>query len=124
MAQNPIPGYTAKNAAGALSPMTLGSTSELLTGGGTSVTKNVAAVAVVKSGPGRLYAVINNAGTAGFTLNDLATTSGGAAANQLHVISATSVGQIFTYGPGGVPFSTGLAVTALGASGNLVIVYS
>ena len=119
MPQNPIPiAPTTSN--GASVPLQSDVSGNLLVGNGSLTTKNVTAAAVIKTGAGRVAKVINNAGTAGFTLSDLASTSGAAAANEIFTISTTTVGQVITLD---VPFTTGLAVTTVGASGRLVVVY-
>lgn len=121
MPQNPGQVSIANNTTGAAVQVGVDAVGNMnVNSGGTTVTKNVAAAAVIKTGPGRVAKIINNAGVAGFTLSDLAATSGAAAANQLYVITTTTVGQIITLD---LPFTTGLAVTTLGASGNLVVVY-
>lgn len=92
----------------------------LLTGQGVKTTLNVTAAAVIKVGPGRVAKIINNAGTAGFTINDCATTGTAATANAIMIITTTTVGQLIAVD---FPFTIGLVVSAVGTSGNLAISY-
>ena len=96
-------------------------TGNLLIGRGSARALAVVAIAVIKLGPGRLTQVINNVGTAGFTLNDCATVGAAAAGNVIMTSgTVTTLGQIFTVD---IPFTTGLVLGTLGSSGSLTIVY-
>lgn len=110
-----------KNPSGAYVATNADATGNLLTAVGKTTSLNVTAAAVIKTGPGRVVRVINNAGVAGFTLNDCATTGAAAAANQIMVISTTTVGQVITLD---FPFTVGLVVSAVGSSGALAISYT
>lgn len=120
MGQN-LSSFVAKNPAGALAPMQVDATGNNLTASGLSSKLNVVAAGVVKVGPGRVAKIINNAGVAGFTLNDCATTGAAAAGNVIMLISTTTVGQVITLD---FPFTTGLVVSAVGASGVLAVSYT
>jgi hypothetical protein len=95
-------------------------TGNLLIGRGSTRNLAVVATAVIKLGSGRLTQVINNAGVAGFTLNDCATVGAAAAGNVIMIGGTTTVGQIFNVD---IPFTTGLVLGTIGGSGSLTIVY-
>lgn len=119
MPQNNL-NYQSNSPTNVPTPSQLDATGNLLIGVGSVSKYNVTAAAVIKTGPGRISKIINNAGTAGFTINDCATTGAAAAANAIMVISTTTVGQIISLD---TPFATGLVVSVVGASGVLTIVY-
>lgn len=123
MGQNPLGTAYAKNTAtGALAPFGADAVGNLLTtDGGNNSILHVTAAAVIKVGAGRVAKVINNAGTAGFTINDCATTGAAAATNEIIAISTTTVGQVIALD---FPFSVGLVVSVVGSSGQLAISYS
>jgi hypothetical protein len=87
--------------------------------GGNSTTLDVTAAAVIKASPGVIFRVIVViVGTGGsLTINDLATTSGGAAANQIITIpfGSLTIGQVITLEAATV---TGIAVTAVPTGGS------
>lgn len=120
MGQN-LSNFVAKSPGGALSPLQVDATGNNLTASGTSSKLNVTAAAVIKTGAGRVAHIVNNAGVAGFTINDCATTGAAAAANAIMVITTTTVGQVISLD---FPFSVGLVVSVVGASGVLAISYT
>jgi hypothetical protein len=93
--------------------------------GGNSSTLDVTAAAVIKASPGVLFRIfVVVAGSAGsLTINDLATTSGGAAANQIITIpfGSLTVGQVITLE---AATATGIAVTAVTTGGQFTITWS
>ena len=111
----------AQNPTNALVPLKADAIGNLLTGSGLSSKLNVTAAGVVKVGAGRVAKIINNAGVAGFTINDCATTGAAAAANAIMVVTTTTVGQVIALD---FPFTTGLVVSAVGASGVLAISFT
>jgi hypothetical protein len=92
--------------------------------GGTLSNLNVTAAKVVKGAPGRLSRiVVQNAGTSGvLTINDLASTSGAAAGNQLISLTTAQLTSIIAANGGVItleaPALTGIAVTTI--SGGIV----
>lgn len=129
MPQNPGAATIAKNSSNAQVALQTSPVGALrVSGGGASATLNVTAAAVIKSGAGVLNKIIviaPGSGSGSLTVNDLAATTGGAAANQLFTIgfAALSVGQVITLD---VPVVTGIAVTAVPGAGSpqFVVVYS
>lgn len=119
MAQPPT--FQAKNPAGAYVPFAADSTNNLSVGTGVSSRLNITAAAVVKVGPGRVGTIINSAGTAGFQINDCATTGAAAAGNVIMIIAATTVGQVIKVD---FPFTVGLVVSVVGSAGILSISYT
>jgi hypothetical protein len=92
----------------------------LTSSGGELATYNVTAAAIIKASPGRLckIVVIAPGTTSGaLTVNNLTTTSGGAAANQIISIAygSLTVGQVITLD---WPCSVGIAVTAVPGGGS------
>lgn len=82
---------------------------------------NITAAVVVKAGPGRLgKLIVIEPGTTGgvLTINDLATTSGGAAGNEIFSVgfAGLTAGQVIDFG--NWPCKTGIAVTAVPSAGN------
>ena len=89
---------------------------------------NVTAAAVIKAGAGvihRLIVIAPGTTSGSLTINDLAATSGGAAANQLFSVgfAGLTAGQVISLD---LPVTTGIAVTAVpgGGSPQYVISYS
>lgn len=115
------PNFQSKTQAGVYSPMLVDAAGDLAVGVGVSSKLNITAAAVVKVGPGRVGTIINSAGVAGFQINDCATTGAAAAANVIMIISTTTVGQVIKVD---FPFTVGLVVSAVGASGILSISYT
>ncbi len=119
MAQAPT--FMNKNPSGQFVPAITDGVGTTAAGLGTLTKLNMAAANVVKVGPGRVGSVINNAGTAGFTLNDCATTGAATAANTIMTVTTTTVGQVIRVD---MPFTVGLVVSSVGASGVLAVSYS
>lgn len=93
--------------------------------GGISAALNVTAAAVIKGVSGVLVRILVNApGTAGnLTVNDVATTGGAAAANQILTIAfgSLTVGQVIALE---WPCGTGIVVSAVTTGGAFAISYS
>jgi len=91
----------------------------LVSGGGASSTLNVTAAAVIKATPGRLVKILVIApGSAGnLVINDLASTSGSAAANTILSLAFGSMtaGQVVVLD---WPCAVGIAVTAVPSAGS------
>ena len=129
MPQSPYASTIAKNAAGVSQSLVSNAGGDAaVSGGGQSSHLNVTAAAVIKASPGVLHkiVVIAPGTTSGaLTINDLAATSGGAAANQIISIAYGSLtaGQVITLD---WPCATGIAVTAVpgGGSPQYAISYS
>jgi hypothetical protein len=94
--------------------------------GGSKSTLNISAAAVIKASPGRLRRIIvQTVGTAGnWVFNDLTTTSGAAAANQVATIAYNASGLV-----AGVPvvfdwpFQTGIVISAVPTGGVIAVAY-
>lgn len=81
------PAYVAVNPAHALAPMQLDASGSLVSGSGKTSRLNITAATVVKAAAGRVARVsVLVVGSTVGTVNDLATTSGAAVANQVAVI--------------------------------------
>lgn len=93
--------------------------------GGYSSTLNVTAAAVIKASPGVLYKILVVApGSAGsLTINDLTTTTGGAAANEILTIAfgLLTVGQVINLE---WPCKTGISITAVTTGGQFSVAYA
>lgn len=120
MPQNAGAAFVAQNPSNFLAPLRTDTVGALSTGVGTKSKLNVVAAVVVKTGAGRVGTVVNLAGVAGFTINDCATTGAASAANQLYLISTTTVGQVLKLD---LPFTVGLTISAVGSSGQLALSY-
>lgn len=121
MPQYPLQAYTGLTPADVPAPLHVDAAGDLLTSpGGASAVYNVTAAAVIKASPGRLckIVVIAPGTTSGaLTINNLTTTTGGAAANEIISIAYGSLtaGQVITLD---WPCSVGIAVTAVPGGGS------
>lgn len=91
---------------------------------------NVTAAAVVKASPGRIYSIFviatGTTGQGSLTLNDCTTTGAAAAANELFTWTAAQMislialanGPLLLNLPYGIPFNTGLVVSAVPSAGS------
>lgn len=82
---------------------------------------NITAAVVVKASPGhlgKLIVISVGSGSGALTINDLAATSGGAAANEIasFPFADLTVGQVIDFG--NWPCKTGIAVTAVPSAGS------
>lgn len=91
MPQNALAATVAVNPSGQQSPCLVDAQkTQMITPGGLSTSLNITAATVVKAKPGRICKVsVIVAGSGTGTVNDLATTSGASAANQLYVVPQT-----------------------------------
>src|SRR6185312_17101345 len=107
MPQAPLSSNVAVNTSNFSAPMHLNAQNALITSdGGTSRTYNITAATVVKAAPGRLVRVsVIVAGSATGTVNDVATTGGVGAANQVGTIPDALGTTIFDW-----PCAVGITV--------------
>lgn len=121
MPQNPIPIASEINPSKVYGPsMTDANKVSLVSEGGYQSALNITAASVVKASPGRLCKIVviapgTTSGT--LTINDLTTTTGGAAGNEIFSIgyAAMSAGQVIVLD---WPCLTGIAVTAVPGGGS------